>query len=69
MTQNESQQNSPQVRIHITEPGPRSGEPYGLSIETINAGSLTLEELGREKDAAMALRDAVKAEMDKRVEA
>ncbi len=54
------------VRIHPTSPGPRAGVPFSLSLETVNVGGMTEQEMQAEVDAAMRLYDLAKSEMEKR---
>ena len=60
------QQTQPQVRVHISEPGPRSGVPYSISIETINARELGPDALEDEVTNALKVYDATKQEMEAR---
>jgi hypothetical protein len=54
------------IRIHISEPGPRAGVPFGISIETVNAGDMTDAELGDEVQAALSLLEMTTKAMQER---
>lgn len=62
-----SEQQQTTVRVHISVPGPRAGVPYGLSIETVNAGDMWGYEIQDEVRAAVAAYDEAKKQMDKRL--
>ncbi len=56
-----------QVRVHLTVPGPRSGVPYAISVETINCADLNDGELQLEVRAAVVAYDEAKRLLDERV--